>query len=70
MARKNDVKLNKTQDKIMDYLRDELAKGAKYVSYTVIGKKVHESRNTVKYNINRLIKMGLLNISNDELSLA
>ena len=70
MARKNDVELNRTQEKIMDYLRVELAEKAKFVSYTDIGKKVGESRNTVKYNVNRLIKMGLLNISDRELSLA
>ena len=70
MARKNDVKLNRTQEKIMEYLRAELADKAKFVSYTAIGKKVSESRNTVKYNVNRLVKLGLLHIQDGELSLA
>ncbi len=70
MAKIQDGELNKTQVKIMNYLRAELADGAKFVSYTVIGAQVKKTRNAVKYNVNRLIKMGLLNISDGELSLA
>lgn len=69
MAKIEDGELNKTQGRIMDYLRKELADGAKYISYTVIGAKVLRSRNTVKYAVNRLIKMGMLEINDGKLSL-
>lgn len=70
MAKKRDVELNRTQEKIMDYLRAELADGAKYVSYTDIGAEIHKTRATVKYNVNRLIRLGLLDIEDEKLSLA
>ena len=70
MAKKRDVELNRTQEKIMDYLRPILADGAKYVSYTDIGLKIHKPRATVKYNVNRLIRLGLLDIEDEKLSLA
>lgn len=69
MAKIEDGELNRTQGRIMDYLRKELADGAKYISYTVIGAKVLRSRNTVKYAVNRLIKMGMLEINDGKLSL-
>ena len=54
----------------MDYLRPILADGAKYVSYTDIGLEIHKPRATVKYNVNRLIRLGLLDIEDEKLSLA
>jgi predicted transcriptional regulator len=69
MAKIEDGELNKTQGRIMDYLRSELASGPKFVSYTVIALKVERSRNTVKYNVNRLIRMGMLDFIDGELSL-
>ena len=53
----------------MDYLRAELADGAKYVSYTDIGIEIHKDRATVKYNVNRLIRLGFLDIEDEKLSL-
>lgn len=69
MAKTGDVELNRTQEKVMEYLRAELAKGKKYVSYTVIGLKVGKPRNTVKYAVNRLIRLRLLQIIDGELAL-
>ena len=69
MAKKANVELNRTQEKIMDYLRPILADGAKYVSYTDIGLEIHKPRATVKYNVNRLIRLGLLDIEDEKLSL-
>ena len=55
----------------MDYLREKLADGPKYISFAVIGqnKKVNKARNTVRYNIGRLIQMGMLEIEDGKLAL-
>ena len=53
----------------MDYLRDELAAGERYISYAVIGEKVGRSRHTVTYAVNRLIRMGMLHINDGKLAL-
>lgn len=70
MAKIEDGELNRTQVKIMNYLRAELADGAKYISYLVIGEKVGRSRNTVRYSISRLIRLGMLEIEDGKLALA
>lgn len=69
MAKIEDGELNRTQVRIMDYLRVELSEGERYISYAIIGSKVGRSRNTVKYAVNRLIRMGMLHISDGKLAL-
>lgn len=60
-----DLKLNKTQNDIMEYLTVALADGAKYISYGNIGKKVGRSRHSVGYSIEILVKRGYLIITAD-----
>ncbi len=69
MAKNDDVELSRTQEKVMNYLRVELAGGKKYVSYTAIGLEVGKPRSTVRYAVNRLIRLRLLRIVNRELEL-
>ena len=70
MAKMDDVELSRTQEKVMTYLRAELAGGKKkYVNYAVIAKKVGRTRSTVRYTVNRLIRLRLLQIIDGELAL-
>ena len=69
MAKIIDGELNKTMVKIMNYLREEPADGAKFVSYSLIAQKVGKSRHSVRYSINKLVSMDMLRIIDGELSL-
>ena len=69
MKKNDDVELSRTQEKVMEYLRKELADGKKYVSYTTIGLEVDKPRSTVRYAVNRLIRLRLLRAVNGELEL-
>lgn len=69
MAKIEDGELNKTMSKIMDYLRVELKDGAKYVSYKDIARKVGKSRHSVRYSIEKLLRMDMLRIVEGKLSL-
>lgn len=69
MARIQDGELNKTMNKVMKYLFEELKEGAKFVSYGKIAKKIGKSRHSVKYSIDRLRRMDMLRIIDGKLSL-
>lgn len=70
MARIEDGELNRTMSKIMNYLFEELADGAKYVPYRTIAKEIGKSYHSVKYSIGRLMKMGMVFIEDGKLSLS
>lgn len=61
--------MNTTMRRIMDFLKIELKDGAKYVSYERIAKEVDRKRHSVKYSIEKLRKMGELEIQDGKLAL-
>lgn len=69
MARIQDGELNKTMNKVMKYLFEELKDGAKYVPYGTIAQHIGRSRHSVKYSIDRLRRMDMLRIIDGKLSL-
>lgn len=70
MAKIEDGELNRTQSKVMDYLREELADGDRFIPYRTIAKKVKKSYGSVKYSINKLRAMHMLYINDGKLSLS
>lgn len=64
-----DFEMNSTMRRIMEYLEEELRDGAKFISYTKIGKEVRKSRHTVAYSIEKLKLMGKITIIDGKLSL-
>lgn len=69
MAKIEDGELNRTQSKVMDYLREELADGARYIPYRTIARAVDRSYGSVKYSINKLRAMNMIFIDDGKLSL-
>ena len=62
---------NPTMRSIMDYLNVELAHGAKFISYSKIGREIlpQRSKHAVRYSIEMLVRQGQLKIVNKKLSL-
>ncbi|MBQ8229977.1 MAG: hypothetical protein IJZ32_04720 [Clostridia bacterium] len=62
---------NPTIRAIYAYLQKELADGAKYISYYVIGRNITPARSwrTVSYSIDKLVYHGFVFIRNGRLSL-
>lgn len=64
-----DHTLNPTLNAIMEYLSEELAEGGKFVSYVKIGRKVHKSKQSIRYSIRILQYRGYLYVQNGEMFL-
>lgn len=55
--------------RIIDYLSVELASGPKYIDYVKIAEKTDVGLHSVRYSINKLRRMGRIEIVDHQLSL-
>ena len=70
MQWKYDTRLNGTLNAIMEYLSKELSDGGKFVSYTKIGREVGRSKQSIRYSMLKLQRMGYVYFSDDKIHLA
>ena len=70
MCWENDNRLNDTLNAIMEYLCEELSDGGKFVSYTTIGKKVHRSKQSIRYSMRKLQLLGYVCFEDNKIHLA
>ena len=61
--------IDSTMRRIIDYLTVELASGPKYIEYEKIAEKADVCLHSVRYSINKLRRMGRIEIVEHKLAL-